>query len=154
MVYDHQCSQTCFCLNHFFKFLWKMFSSVCIFSSTGRLFQSSVPWTENVDCANLVFLFGTVQFWLVAPLVVIPLLLCFDINWHIISGARLFTHLKTILIGDKLIRFSKLSKLYFCTILQWCHLFGFLSKIFSVCLYRDLTGLIVSWETWLQTVTQ
>ncbi len=30
-----------------------MFSSVCIFSSAGRLFQSSVPRTENVDCANI-----------------------------------------------------------------------------------------------------
>jgi len=133
----------------FFKFLWKMFNSVCIFSSAGRLFQSSVPWTENVDCANLVFLFGIVQFWLVASLVVIPLLLCFDINWHIISGARLCTHLNTILIRDKFIKISKLSKLYFCQILQWCHLFGFLSKIVSVCLYRDLTCLIISWETWL-----
>ncbi len=130
-----------------------MFNSVCIFSSAGRLFQSSVPWTENVDCANYFYLwYCTILIRCTSCSDPLTIYICFGINWYIISGAILFTQIKNILIRDKCIEVNS-SKLYFCKILQWRHLFGFLSKMFSICLYRDRTGLIVSWETWLQTVS-
>lgn len=107
------------------SFVVKSLKSNSDFRSWGKLFHNCNTLTENYCCPKWLC-----TFWLCRshwPQLFFSHLQ-YNINRQISSGARQSIHLNIAFTKENVRKLSKLSKLYFWTIWQWCLFTGFSSN--------------------------